>query len=388
MPDGMTLAEKPTHTATRKRPPSLAAITCLALLLLAAPVAAKSGEDLRKIEQELARQKEQAARLAESENATVRDLDGLQQKLVAATAALQAKQREQETLEDQLAKLEADSAARSAALESGRQRLTELTAALLRLSRLPPEAFLLHEEQTADHAHRAMLLRAILPQLRAETEAAAQGLDALETLRRATAEQKQLLDATRQNLEAQRVNLDAMVRTRQGLLQNTAAQRDAMAAQMAQLTADAQTLRQLLDKVSQPVLPKGPPMRLQAGLKPPVAGRLLRDYGMKDGYGVASEGLTFAAASESLVIAPHDGKIVFAGPFRGYGKIVIIDHGGGNHSFLAGFGRIDAEVGQTVKAGEPLGQLPDSATKPPELYFEWRHDGEPADPTVAIKERR
>jgi septal ring factor EnvC (AmiA/AmiB activator) len=85
------------------------------------------------------------------------------------------------------------------------------------------------------------------------------------------------------------------------------------------------------------------------------------------------------------VIAPHDGKVVFAGPFRDYGLLLIIDHGEGYHTLLAGLGRIDASVSQWVLAGEPVGQMgPERAgsarASKPRLYIELRHDGRSINP--------
>ena len=87
------------------------------------------------------------------------------------------------------------------------------------------------------------------------------------------------------------------------------------------------------------------------------------------------------------MVAPWDGSVVFTGPFKGYGQIVILQHRDGNHSFLAGLGRIDADKGQKVAKGEPLGILPKSAGRP-ELYFEWRHNGEPVDPMAKSVSQR
>ncbi len=112
-----------------------------------------------------------------------------------------------------------------------------------------------------------------------------------------------------------------------------------------------------------------------------MAGSIIRTFGSKDSDGITSHGLTFKTPLGAPVAAPASGRVVFAGPFRGYGQILILQHKGGYHSFLAGFGRIDAEMGQDVEAGEPLGVMPvkESAEKP-ELYFEWRRNGEPVDP--------
>jgi septal ring factor EnvC (AmiA/AmiB activator) len=113
-----------------------------------------------------------------------------------------------------------------------------------------------------------------------------------------------------------------------------------------------------------------------------VSGAVKRHFGDKDADGVTSEGLTFAAPSGAPIVAPYAGRVVFAGPFRGYGLIIILQHGNAYHSFLSGFGRIDAEMGQDVEAGEPLGVLPIKAGSKPELYFEWRRGDQPVNPGI------
>ncbi|MBL0930093.1 MAG: peptidoglycan DD-metalloendopeptidase family protein [Alphaproteobacteria bacterium] len=84
------------------------------------------------------------------------------------------------------------------------------------------------------------------------------------------------------------------------------------------------------------------------------------------------------------MIAPFDGTVAFAGPFRGYGLILILEHSGGYHSVLAQLGRIDAVVGQAVTAGEPVGRAGASEQGTPVLYLELRRNGQPVDPTPLL----
>ncbi|WP_245986647.1 murein hydrolase activator EnvC family protein [Azospirillum thermophilum] len=77
-------------------------------------------------------------------------------------------------------------------------------------------------------------------------------------------------------------------------------------------------------------------------------------------------------------MAPQAGSIMFAGPFKGYGQILIVEHGNGYHSLIAGLGRIDTAVGKRVAAGEPVGLMP--ADGSPDLYFELRRNGQPINP--------
>ena len=349
------------------------------LCLFPVSLAAKPADELRQVEQALAAQKGQADALARQEKAAAQDLKALQKQLIDATASLQEKQDEQEQLEERSRALEDETTARAGELDAARARLADLSEALTRLSRQPPATFLLHGALTDDVLHRALLLRSLLPRLQTEATSLAQAIQDLEMLRQTAAAQKRLVIAARQNLAWQQDNLDAMIKARQGRLQKTAAQKAVLDAQRASLVAEAQDLRQLLDKITAS-RPRGDAASLRQGLKMPVAGRVVRRFGEKDSYGVASDGITIEAASGSRIVAPQDGRVAFTGPFRGYGQIVILQHQDGTHSFLAGFSRIDAEVGQTVVAGEPLGVLSSASEGRPSLYFEWRKRGEPADP--------
>jgi len=111
----------------------------------------------------------------------------------------------------------------------------------------------------------------------------------------------------------------------------------------------------------------------------PVVGKVTRRYGENDEYGAASKGIVIEARPGGQVVAPFDGRIEFAGPFRGYGQILIIEHGDGYHSLLAGLERIDGEVGQWLVAGEPVGVMPSDGPGAA-LYLELRRHEQPINP--------
>ncbi len=118
----------------------------------------------------------------------------------------------------------------------------------------------------------------------------------------------------------------------------------------------------------------------RGGVTSPVRGRLAKAYGQNNGYGNTAKGITIAAWSGAQVVAPFDGKIVFAGPFRGYGKILIIEHRGGYHTLLAGMERVDGSLDQWILAGEPIGVMARKNAKKPRLYMELRRGGKPINP--------
>lgn len=122
----------------------------------------------------------------------------------------------------------------------------------------------------------------------------------------------------------------------------------------------------------------------------PAGGAVLKAFGTDDGYGGQEKGMSLTTRVEAQVASPSDGWVVYAGPFRSYGQLLIINAGGGYHILLAGMDKITVELGQFVLSGEPVAvmgrgpQLVSSAslgTAQPILYVEFRKDGNSIDPT-------
>jgi septal ring factor EnvC (AmiA/AmiB activator) len=120
-----------------------------------------------------------------------------------------------------------------------------------------------------------------------------------------------------------------------------------------------------------------------------VTGNVSRSFGEQDGLGGKQQGISIATRKNAAVVAPFDGRVLFAGPFRRYGQLLIISVGEGYHVLLAGMTRIDALVGQDILAGEPVGSMGTAATAGPGLpgqggkpllYMELRKDGAAIDP--------
>lgn len=122
----------------------------------------------------------------------------------------------------------------------------------------------------------------------------------------------------------------------------------------------------------------------------PINGIRIREFGAPDGLGGTEKGLSVASRAGAQVTAPCDGWVVYAGPFRSYGQLLILNAGGGYHVLLAGMERISVDLGQFVLTGEPvavMGGGPQSAaavatgSSQPVLYIEFRKDGAPVDPS-------
>ena len=134
------------------------------------------------------------------------------------------------------------------------------------------------------------------------------------------------------------------------------------------------------------MLPAAPPITTAKGrLIRPIAGTMVRRFGQRDPEGLRNRGIVIAGRDGATVVAPYDGSVIYAGDFEGFGLILIIEHGEGYHTLLAGLGRIGLQVGQRVLAGEPVGTMRARPSgvgggESPELYVELRHNGDPIDP--------
>jgi murein hydrolase activator len=129
---------------------------------------------------------------------------------------------------------------------------------------------------------------------------------------------------------------------------------------------------------------------MRGHLQQPVNGAKIRDFGGSDGVGGTQKGQSIAARAGAQITSPCDGWVVYAGPFRSYGQLLILNAGGGYHVLLAGMERISVDLGQFVLTGEPVAVMGNGSqvsaagaarSKQPVLYVEFRKDGTPIDPS-------
>ena len=126
----------------------------------------------------------------------------------------------------------------------------------------------------------------------------------------------------------------------------------------------------------------------RAKLPLPAQGRRMLTFGERTQYGGQSKGMVIETRSGGQVVAPCDGWVVYAGEFRSYGQLLIINAGDGYHILLAGMSQIDVQPGQFVLTAEPVGSMSgrqttspgSSQSNAPVLYIEFRKDGRPIDP--------
>lgn len=362
------------------------------------------------------------------------EIDKLDKDQASLNAALIEGGRQVQALETQIGDAEKrlsalmdQEAGLRASLAARRGTLAEVLAALQRLGYRPPPAILVEPDDALASIHSAMLLGALVPDLRRAADALADDLKRLVALRQAKEQERDKLRKDAEALAEGRTRIQLLIDQRQA---QRAASAEALATEekrAAALADQATSLRDLIARVEKenaaaraaaaaaaesarvahaeaarqpPPDSLGSDKRLTPkvafanarGLLPlPTSGPLLTAFGGPDGLGGHSPGVSFATRPGATISTPADGWVVFAGPFRSYGQLLIINAGDGYHVLLAGMDRIDVQLGQLVLAGEPVAVMPsrqvaeigtsDTAEAEPVLYVEFRKDGVSIDPT-------
>lgn len=379
------------------------------------PRPADPGSARTALQQALAAQREAEARGARLEAEATRANEAVE-KTAREAAALAARIQQSEAAiaasEARLRIVTRERAIQRQRLARMQRPLVRLTAALQKLSGRPMALSVLRPGSLQDLVYMRAVLAAAIPQVERRTASLrAEIAKNRQLAQRATA----LIDRRRADeagLEVRRKQLAAL-ETRQRLAQRqasgTAAREAERALALGEQARDLDTLIGQLDEIGNlrqrlaalpgPIMrpprpaesevmnsPSAPAVegvdRPPGAYQLPVAGRTIAGFGAIRGGGTQSVGITLAPRASAQIIAPAGGRVAFAGPYRGYGRIVIIEHGGGWTSLVTGLGRVDVQVGQQLVSGSPLGI---AAARNPAVTLELRRAGEPVNPLEIMR---
>jgi murein hydrolase activator len=388
------------------------------------------------VQKQLEQSKQQHQNLTQQSASLAGEIERLRTQQVAAAQSAQAHESALTRLEAQRTKLTLDIKTKGAELEKRRGEQQAVLAALLHLARNPPIGLALADGTPIDLLRGGILMGAAVPPLVERARRLGIELqtmnDLQDQLRNAEAQHRIEADA----LGKEQTRLAALA-SQKSVLQRQATQGAAASAQQVQrLASQASDLKDLIaraeaaerareereareaearrkreaeaarlaaaaaaanpppgarpgtgnpaEKPAVATAPRPPDPARPANIRPfaqahgrmvvPTAGEMVTGFGSD-----SSKGVTFATRPGAEVVAPFDGRVVFAGAFRGYGQILIIGHGDGYHSLVAGLGRIDSSAGQWLVAGEPIGRMSADEAMP-RLYLELRHNGQPINP--------
>jgi septal ring factor EnvC (AmiA/AmiB activator) len=392
----------------------------LALLFLAAPVVAAqttpqkprdtyTADDLAKVEAARDAALKRLRALEQASKTAAREVSDIDIDLLIAAADSSRREEAANAAEERLMILSAD-------IDLARQRLTgdeaaleDLLAALMTFGSRRPPALAASPEDAGAAVRAAILMGETAPALSKRARTLKSQIDEFNSLTEQTRHERERLANEEAMLAARRQEIEALAAEKRLASASLAAETRELRAEADRLGREAATLRDLLDGLakSAPATPGVKPARKPApkpatasaaksrnpatapastprpaassGPLPPAVGARLRRFGQAVD-GVEQEGLTLATRSGAQVIAPMDARVQYAGTFRSYGQMVILDVGGDVLVIVSGLDALYPEAGQWVLGGEPIGRMADQKSPSPELYLEVRRNGQPVDP--------
>ena len=379
---------------------------------------------LKQRDQDLKAARDAHSKSIETEAAIKREIEQigadrrkLNQDLIDTAGRIRGVEAQVAATETRLKSLDGNELGIRKSLEGRRAVIGEVLAALQRIGHHPPPALIASPEDALQSVRTAMLLGAVLPEMRHEVEALANDLTNLLDVRKKIAGERDRLKTEVASLGDERTRMTALVGERQKQQAEREKALNAERARASQLAHQVDNLKDLITKLEQGLDPatraareagRGDKRSAMSALRDPgrlapavsfaslrgqvpipVNGVKLKKFGVPDGVGGVEKGVSIATRAGAQVTAPADGWVVYAGPFRSYGQLLILNAGNGYHILLAGMERISVDLGQFVLTGEPVAVMGNGShiaailatgSSQPVLYIEFRKDGVPVDP--------
>ncbi|HEY4202481.1 MAG TPA: peptidoglycan DD-metalloendopeptidase family protein [Devosiaceae bacterium] len=389
------------------------------------PPEATGQQALDEIEKSISLSKDRSAELRRE----IEEMNGDRTKqtaaLIAAGQRVKMAEIEVQSMEERLGELIASELDVRGRLDGADTNISNVLAALERISRNPPPALIVDPNNALGSARSAILIAAILPQLRTKADAVTADLKKLTEIKAEAQDEEAKLKANYQVLEEEQLRIATLIVARkQGVDRMTAdltkeeQDAEALAAKaktlkdlVASLQSRADTVAKADAKTDSPspdtamtpeavklalantarVQPAVPFPQAHGYLTLPAGGTSVSDFGSSDGFGGIAHGTSIVTRADAEVVAPADGWVMYKGPYLNYGQIVVINPGDDYTILLAGLDTTTVNIGQFVLMGEPLGAMgsrtigqavsTSAGNSKPTLYIELRKNNEPVDPT-------
>jgi septal ring factor EnvC (AmiA/AmiB activator) len=357
-----------------KRARALVACAAGALTLLLGPADAQTQRTAAQAERDRRAEAQRAERLRAQASAAGRDVRALDTRLVEATRLRAETEAAAVAAQHRLLSVQQEIAS---AITSRRSAQHAFEAALI--------AAAFAERRIEPTSVRAgIVARALGPEYRAIERRHASVLLAAQQSEMAIATEQSVLADAQAAIAEERGGLVSMLAQRRSQQARLANEASAAERRVRRLAAEARTLRELAARVEQASRRTAAPSRgasvIPAAWLAPAHGRITRSYGARSAGGPAAQGVTVRTNSAAPVVSPAAGEVAYAGSFRSYGNVLILNLDGGYALVLTGLDSISVRVGEAVSAGHAVGRMSATASSAPELYVEVRRGGQPVDP--------
>jgi septal ring factor EnvC (AmiA/AmiB activator) len=359
-----------------------------------------SAAQLGTLKAEMAQEKPAVDSAKQKSDQLSAEAKSLRQKLISTAARIESLEQETITLGDEIERLEKQNAELTAGFQRDRISVTRLLAILERLQHDMPPALAVRPDDALAAARGAMLVGASLPPVYAEAARLARRIDVLKATRIALVKRRAEATATATQLTTARADLETLTAQKEAEAEVAGGEYGTLKTKLAEIAAKAADFQALVNRVAALKRAGGGDDGItivtasntgalgplsKGSLLPPVVGTIASASATAEESN-RNPGLTYVTRDSAQVIAPSDGRVLFAGPYHKSGQVLILEITTGYDLVLAGLGRVTVRPNDEVLAGEPVGSMPaqsgsaNSGSSAERLYFELRQNGHGLDP--------
>ena len=376
----------------------------------------KSELESLKNEIEISNQRQQE--ISDEIRSLSRDRDTLNNDLIESAEKIKVLEVSIEQTENRIEALTRQEQEAKDDLASKNDVLTHVLAALQRIGKNPPPALVIQPQDALSAVRSAILLNAVIPEIREESVSIVDDLTNISNLRASIESSSLKLQDDALQINEERVRIETLLEIKKQQIANSETDLNEELQQSLQLAEKAESIEALIAELTNEInaairkaneqnqagtgvasLSDADPNRVEptiafsqtkGQLPIPVRGSFVLGFGEENGIGEISEGQYINTSPSALVTSPCDGWVVYAGKFRQYEQLLILNAGNGYHVLLAGMDAIDVQLGQFALAGEPVGRMGITQSsrainvafefENPILYIEFRKDDSPINP--------
>lgn len=376
---------------------------------------APTQDDLRRIEDQLRKERKTQQEAERKSSQLAGEIKNVQKQMVRSAKAVQEKEDLLEKLKNQLEDLQKQEEELKKNLALSDKQMVEVVTALQTLALRPNEVVLLEPQSPIMHLRSRMMLNYALPVVKTMNAQFLKDLSDLSETKSKIEEQANKVKTTQAQLNERTSQMNKLIRQKTLLQAQYDATHKKSKKRVVALANQAKDLKELLEKLeaekkrraaeearrkakaeaeakkkqaqnqyevtpapkSVSRLPKGSFKKAKGSLSYPVRGRIVENFNDITSAGLHAKGITIETSGGNTVINPYHGTVLFAGPFKSYGQLLIMDNGGDYLTLLAGMEDINVSEGQEILAGEPVGRLKSGKGR---LYMEIRKDGQAINP--------
>lgn len=380
-----------------------------------------SDKQLKEVEEKVFQQSMEHKKLQAQATQISLEISEVNRKMIQTAKQLQNNEEKLSLMERQLDSLTEDLIKTQNSFNEEDKNLIKTLSALQNLALKPTEALLVQPLNPVDIIRSAMILRETVPHLEIRAESIRKRLNEIENKKIRVEQQIKEISKQKAVMSEEHRRINSLIKQKSSLRKQVEIKSEKAKQNVDKLASKAQDLRDLLVKLEKQRLEKERKERekrkkeeerrrkleekqsddliksesksitniasgfekAKGSLPLPARGKIITKYGEQKAKGISSKGITIASRNQAQVISPFDGNVIFSGPFRGYGNMIIIEHGDGYLSLLAGLEMLNVELGQMLLAGEPVGQMPVEGSS--ELYVEIRKNNQPINPAAWFK---